>query len=86
MGDIVAQRLVLQRSQPPDQSMLRVDLQDRLGGGIEPAGRSQQLLELAVRPAIGRDKADRAVGQAVGGADVGDLVAERGLERLDEAR
>ena len=77
--------LVAQLGQRHDQRVARIDLQHRLGGGLDPAGAGEQLFELPVGADVGRDQADRAVGQPVGGAHVRDLVAERLLDEGDES-
>ena len=49
--------------QANDQRVTRIDLQDRLGSGLETAGAAEDFFELAVRPEVGRHQADRALGQ-----------------------
>ena len=65
-----------------DEAMARIDLE---GTGFcadtprpEPC---EQLFQRAVRAVLGGDEAHRAVGEAVGGAHVGDGVAEGGLDK-----
>ena len=52
-----------------------------LAAASQPAGAGQQLLELPVQAGLRRDQADRALGQPLGGAHVGDRVAERRSSR-----
>ena len=65
MGDVVAERLVLvaEFCQCDDALVTRVDLEDRLGRRIEPAGGAEQPLELPVGAVLRRDEADRAFRQ-----------------------
>ena len=63
VGDVVAERLVLvaEFCQCDDALVTRVDLEDRLGRRIEPAGGVEQPLELPVGAVLRRDEADRAL-------------------------
>ena len=56
--------------------MPRVDLKDRLGGGIQPPCPRKQPFERPVGPGIGRDQADGAVGQPIRGAHLRHRIAE----------
>ena len=66
--------------------MAGVDFEDRLGALAHPPVRGEHLFELAVGAEFRRDQAGDAVGQAVGGAHVLDLIAERLLEEGEQRR
>ena len=75
---------VAKARQRHDQVVARIDLQHRFRARYAAAGAREQLFQRAVRPALGRDEADRTVGEAVGGAHVGHGVAQRELHKGDE--
>ena len=62
-----------------------VELEDRLGAAAAILAR-QQALQLAVAALRAGDQAGGAVGQALRGAHVGDLLAKRVLDGLDDGR
>src|SRR5271165_2006117 len=66
--------------------MGRVDFEDGLGAFGEAPMRRQHLFQLPVGAEIRRDEAGDAVGQAVGGADLRDLLLQRLLEEGEEGR
>ena len=72
-------------SQPLDQLVPRVDLQNASRGAVELTMLLQQPLEMHVHVALVGDEADGAVGQALGTAHVLDRVAERQLENRNQA-
>ncbi len=65
--------------------MAHVQLEDRLGAGAT-VGARQQAVELAVAALGAGDQAGGALGQALRGTHVGDLVAQRLLHGLQDGR
>ena len=66
--------------------MGRVELENGLRAVAEPPVRGEHLLELPVGAKIGRDQTGHAVGQALGRANLGDLVPQRLLEEGEQRR
>ena len=65
--------------------MLRVQLEDAFGAGVELAVLLQQPLQMHVEIALIGNEADRAVGQPLRAADILHCLAERQLEDRDQA-
>ena len=63
-----------------------VELENGLRPLAEPPVRGKHLFELPVGAEFGRDQTGDAVGQAVGRANLGDLVAQRLLEEGEQRR
>ena len=64
------------RRQRDDRFMPRVDLQNRLSEGRLLSMFGQKAGQLAIKPAVRRDKADGAVGQPRRGAHVVDMIPQ----------
>jgi hypothetical protein len=82
ISHVVVARLRLGEPERLDQSVAHVELEDGLGAGAA-AGPGEQALEPAIGPVPACDQAGGAVGEALGGAYLRHLLAERAFYRLD---